>query len=207
MLLYYTRTFLPIFTPKWQIITSIAWIINRGFEVLDGSKVTEWHALFVLTGDEDNVKERLRYRFDDKLNILVPKRKLKERKGGAWSYCVRSLFPGYVLIGGDIDLDSYYRLKNIPGLLRLLKSDRDILNIKTDGMRVLSRLICNNETIGFSDVLVENGMVRVVDGPLLSMEGVIVNIDHRKGRAKVRLNFLGDERSVELGVNVLRPVI
>ena len=63
----------------------------------------------------------------------------------------------------------------------------------------------DKEIIGFSDVLFENGKVKVVDGPLLSMEGQIISIDQRKGRAKVLLAFLGEERTVELGISVLRP--
>jgi transcriptional antiterminator NusG len=73
-------------------------------------------------------------------------------------------------------------------------------------MAVLSKLICNNEEIGFSDVLVENGVVRVIDGPLYSLEGIIKSIDHRKQRAKIRLNFLGEERTVDLGISILKPI-
>lgn len=70
---------------------------------------------------------------------------------------------------------------------------------------MISRLTCNGEIIGISKVLTENGKVVVVDGPLVSMEGVIEGIDQRKGRARVRMNFLGEERTVDLGISVLRP--
>ena len=166
----------------------------------------DWHAVFVVTGDEDNVKERLKYRFGDQYGFLVPRRKLRERKGGIWSYNIRTLFPGYVLVNGDIDVNSYYNFKNIPGLLRLLKSGNDILKIDAQEIQVLSKLVCNGETIGISDVFIENGIVRVIDGPLLSMEGIIMEVNQRKGRARVKLDFLGQERIVEFGVSVLKPV-
>lgn len=166
----------------------------------------DWHAVFVVTGDEDNVKERLKYRFGEQYSFLVPKRKLRERKGGIWSYNVRNLFPGYVLLNGNIDVNSYYGFKNIPGLLRILKSGNDVLKIEMDEIQILSRLMCNSEVIGISEVLIENGLVRVVDGPLLNMEGIIQGINHRKGRARVILEFLGQERIVELGVSVLKPI-
>lgn len=166
----------------------------------------DWHAVFVVTGDEDNVKERLKYRFGEQYSFLVPKRKLRERKGGIWSYNVRNLFPGYVLLNGNIDVNSYYGFKNIPGLLRILKSGNDVLKIEMDEIQILSRLMCNSEVIGISEVLIENGLVKVVDGPLLNMEGIIQGINHRKGRARVILEFLGQERIVELGVSVLKPI-
>ncbi|HBM81113.1 MAG: hypothetical protein QME45_07775 [Clostridiales bacterium] len=41
----------------------------------------KWYAAFVETGNEDNVKARLEYRFQDRLIFYIPKRKLRERKG------------------------------------------------------------------------------------------------------------------------------
>ncbi|MCR4436284.1 MAG: antiterminator LoaP [Clostridiales bacterium] len=165
----------------------------------------DWYALFVITGEEDNVKERLKYRFEDRFRILVPKRRLRERKNGMWHDIIRVLFPGYVLINGTMDNEEYYRLKGVPGLLKLLRAGYDPLRVEYHEMEIINQLICNDETIGFSDVLVENGRVVVVDGPLVSMEGLIAGIDRRKGRAKVILNFMGEPRTVELGISVLQP--
>lgn len=164
-----------------------------------------WYAIFVITGEEDNVKERLQYKFNDSIRILVPKRKLKERKDGKWEYVIRTLFPGYVLLNGDVGIEDYYDMKGTPGILKFLRSGSELLEIHPWEMEVIGQLICNDETIGFSDVLVENGKVIVVEGPLLSMEGYIVSLNKRKGRVKVRLDFLGEERTVELGVNMLQP--
>lgn len=164
-----------------------------------------WYALFVLTGEEDKVKERLLYRFQDKFRIIVPKRKLRERKDGAWHDIVRVLFPGYVLIHGEINIEEYMGFRDVPGLIKLLCSGYEPLKIADHEIDIISRLVINDDIIGFSEVLMENGVVQVIDGPLLSMEGRIVSIDKRKGRAKVRLQFLGEERTVELGVSLLRP--
>lgn len=173
--------------------------------MIQDSRLENWYGLFVVTGDEDKVKERLKYRLPDDYNILVPKRKIRERKGGVWVFETKVLFPGYVLMNGNIDIETYYRLKNIPNLLRFLKTGNEIADIGSHEMSVLSKLICNSEVIGFSEVLLENGRVRVVDGPLYSLEGLILSVDHRKGRAKVRLSFLGEERTVDLGISVLKP--
>ena len=169
------------------------------------SRMDEWHGIFVITGDEDKVKERIKYRLQEDYTVVVPKRKLKLRKGGIWRVETKVLFPGYVLINGEINTDIYYRLKNIPSILKLLKTGTTVAPIDSREMAVLSRLICNSEEIGFSNVLLENGRVRVVDGPLFSLEGIILSIDHRKERAKIRLNFLGEERTVDLGISFLRP--
>ena len=164
-----------------------------------------WYALFVMTGQEDKVKERLLYKFNDRLRILVPKRKLRERKGSMWHDIIRTLFPGYVLINGELSSEDISLFKNVPGLIKLLKSGTMPLMIEPEEIEIILRLICNDETIGFSDVLIENGRVVVVDGPLVSMEGLIESIDRRKGRARIQLNFMGEPRTVDLGISILQP--
>lgn len=164
-----------------------------------------WHALFVRTGDEDNVKERLLYRLGDKdLRILVPKRKMRERKDGIWETKIRTLFPGYILLNGHVGLEEYYAFKGVPGLIKVLRDKSGLLQIEHNEISVISRLICNDETIEPSDIFIENGRVIVIDGPLLGMEGFIQSIDKRKSRVKVRLNFIGEARLVELSVNMLQ---
>jgi transcriptional antiterminator NusG len=169
------------------------------------AQAEKWHGIFVVTGEEEKVKERVKYRLQEEYTVVVPKRKLKVRRGGIWKIDTRVLFPGYVLVNGEITNDIYYKLKNIPGLLRLLKTGNAVAAIDSREMAVLSRLMCNSEEIGFSSALYENGRVRIVDGPLFSLEGIIISIDHRKERAKVRLTFLGEERTVDLGISLLRP--
>lgn len=170
------------------------------------SRMNDWHGFFVETGDEDRAKERLKFRLPQDFIIIVPKRKLKLRKGGIWRVETKVLFPGYVLANGKIDEEIYYRLKNIPNVFKLLRSGNDIAAIDSREMDILSRLMSNSEEIGFSNVLMMNEKVRVVDGPLFSLEGIILSIDRRKERAKVRLDFLGEERTVDLGISFLKPI-
>jgi transcriptional antiterminator NusG len=165
-----------------------------------------WYAVFVKTGEEDNVKERLQYKLKTSFNLFVPKRKLRERKKGQWKEIVRTLFPGYVLVNGNMDDDKYYKFKEVPGIIKLLCSETKPLKISDNEIEILSRLISNGEMIGFSKALVENNKVKILDGPLISMEGYIKKIDKRKGRAKVVINFLGEGRTVDLGLSILKSV-
>ena len=60
----------------------------------------KWYALFVMTGEEEKVKERLLYRFRgrDDLKIVVPMRKIRERRNGIWEVRLKTLFPGIFCI-------------------------------------------------------------------------------------------------------------
>lgn len=167
----------------------------------------KWHAIFVRSGEEDRVKERLLYKFgQDGPRIIVPKRKLKERKQGKWEIKVRVLFPGYVLLNGHIGVEEYYLMKNTPGIIDILRDKSGLLVIQEDEIRVIKSLICDSEIISTSRVYMDGSRVIVVDGPLLGMEGLIESIDKRKGRVKVKINFIGQPRTVELSVSMVQQV-
>jgi transcriptional antiterminator NusG len=166
-----------------------------------------WYVLFVVTGDEDNVKERLTYKLKlSDLKVVVLKRRLRERKGGIWITKIRTLFPGYILLNGEIKIREYELLKNVPGVIRLLGDNSKPVEISWYEMDVIKRLICNNEIIGCSSIKLDNQNIIVIDGPLLGLNGYIESIDKRKGRAKVRLNLMGEPRVVELSIAMVQSV-
>ena len=174
------------------------------------SNHNNWYALYVLTGREDYMRNMLERRLENdrvsNLRIVVPKRKLRERKHGEWSDVVRVLFPGYILINGSIGTDEYYWIKDTLGVVKLLRYGQEIIHIEPNEINIIAHLIGNDEIIGYSKVFVEGGFIRVIDGPLLSMEGYIQSIDHRKGRAKVKLDFLGKYMTVDLGINMINTI-
>lgn len=167
----------------------------------------KWYALFVLTGEEDKVKERLQYRFrGSKLKFILPRRKLREKKQGKWEEKVKPVFPGYILANGTIGTEEYYFFKEIPGLLRILKDTSGPLEIGEQDISVINKLIRNGEIIEPSSILMESGKIVVVDGPLYGLEGLIESINKRRGRARVRLNFAGEPRLVDLSIFIIQPV-
>lgn len=164
------------------------------------------YALFVETGKELDVKARLEYKIGEGYSFLVPVRRMRERKGGIWRYQDRKLLPGYILVKGFIDEQSYYGFKNIPGLYKLLRSGNDILDIPKHETAFLNALTIEGELIKSSSVKILSGAVEVLEGPLKGLEGNIVSVDRRKGRAKVYFDFLGQPRIVELAVDVLAQI-
>lgn len=165
----------------------------------------KWYALFVKTGQEERVKDRINFNLNSTIKTLVPKRKLRERRGGAWKTVVRKLFPGYVLLGGDIDGENYGVIQATPGILKLLKTGSQPARIEPWEMDMLNRLTCSGDTIEYSDGLIADGKIVITNGPLLNMEGKILSIDRRKGRVKVNISFMGEPRIVDLGISILQP--
>ena len=173
---------------------------------MDNNENLKWYAAFVETGCEDKVKIRLEYRLHDKLFFYVPKRKLRERKGGVWHDKCHTLFPGYVLINGIIQPDNLSCFKNIPNLWKILSNNGQPLTILPSEIKFINSLMADGEEIGPSSLFYEGGQIKIIDGPLKGFEGRILKIDRRKGRAKVKMSFLGEERVIELSVNVIANV-
>jgi Transcription antiterminator len=171
------------------------------------SNLDNWYAIFVYTGEEDNVKQRLSFRIGNELKLVVPKRRLLERKDGKLHEVIRVLFPGYILAQGIITKEIYPKTKNIPGLVKILGDNKLPYRIESYEMEVISHLIQDDEIIGYSRLLEENGRVKVLNGPMMDMEGNILSIDKRKGRAKILVNLCGKECRIDLGIELLKPVI
>ncbi|MBU3159847.1 antiterminator LoaP [Clostridium frigoris] len=171
-------------------------------------KQEAWYVLFVNTNQEEKVKKILEKEVGDEYKFIVPTRELRERKNGKWHNVKRKLFPGYVLIKGIMNIETYYKLKKVPGIIKLLSSENEVLTVDESELRVLKILIDNDDNnIGISMLYKENDDVKIVEGPLMGIEGQIVKVDGRKGRAKVSLNFMNEERIVELGIEVVDKIL
>lgn len=170
------------------------------------NKDLAWYAVFVKTGEEDKVKERLDYRFGGSPAVMIPKKIIKERKNGKWYRRVRNLFPGYIFIHGALDEHDYKQLWRVPGLYKLLCTDREPVQIPKREIEVFSHLFDDEDIIQESDIFMEGDKITIVNGPLASLQGRILKVNRRKGRARVLLDFLGEERVIDLGVNIIEAV-
>lgn len=164
-----------------------------------------WYALFVKSGSEDRIQRDLTHRFGDNLGFFVPKKLMKERKSGKWHSKIRPLFPGYILVSGEISDKLYYRFKEVLDIYFVLKDGNKPSPISPDEIEPILHLmnLGENGVISSSDIIIEGDSIFVKSGPLTTFEGRIISVNHRKGRAKVRFNILNQEKVVELAVNVL----
>jgi len=164
----------------------------------------KWYALFVRTGEEEHVRLHLeRVLSDREMRILIPKRKIIERRGGRNCEKIKTLLPGYVLIKADMSQELYYELKTVPNLIRVLRDESEPVEVLEREIAVILALTDNGDVIDFSSVYKEGNAIRVVDGPLKGLEGIIESYDHRKKRIKIRLDFMGRTRRIDLGAHLV----
>ncbi|MFO7636768.1 MAG: antiterminator LoaP [Clostridia bacterium] len=164
-----------------------------------------WHALFVKTGSEEKIKESLEARLGDVFRFCVPRRVLIIRKGGKNTREIKPLFPGYILLYGPMTLQSYHLIKGTGHVYYLLMNDCRPMVIPEEEILPIQALMGNQEggLIGESIGFMENDRIFVREGPLKAMEGSILSVNARKGRAKVRLFLGGEEKLVDLSLHVI----
>jgi transcriptional antiterminator NusG len=115
------------------------------------------------------------------------------------------VFPGYLFVSAaDIDSILYSDLRRIPGFLRFLPSNKAIAPLSPKDQELLVHLLGFGEIVTASTVTFDaNGRIRVAAGPLKGLEGSIVRVDRRKGRARVRLEMYEDSFEIDFGFEAL----
>ncbi|HZJ83675.1 MAG TPA: antiterminator LoaP [Clostridia bacterium] len=164
----------------------------------------KWYAIFVETGREEEVQRYIEILLPEGIiNTLVPKRKLIERRKGKNHEVEKKLIPGYILIQTKMDDELYYELRSLPSVYEVLKDEREPIAIKDEEMAMILSLTRYGETIELSDIYREGNHIKVLNGPLLGMEGIIEKVDYRKRRVKVCIEFLGEYKRIDLGANMI----
>lgn len=162
-----------------------------------------WYALYTSGGTEEKVKAVLEQQLED-FKFVIYRRRMRERKGGQWHMVDRKMFPGYILMNGTMTEELWYKLKASDASFKLLENDGDYLTLSNHEVKTLS-LLDNDEDglVDMSTLYMDGDLIQVTSGALVGQEARIVSIDKRKGRAKVRINFCGSERIIELGVELI----
>ncbi len=167
----------------------------------------DWYALFIHQGREEEVQRWLNYHFDPSvLYSFVPKRKLREKRNGVAVDVVKTMYPGYIFVKTEMDVDKYYLIRSIPHLIRVLGHNTYCSKIDEKEMDVVLQLTKHSNIIDYSRIIVENSKVKVVGGPLLGLEGLIKKINKHKRRATILLTLLSEERLVDVGIEFLSSV-
>ena len=133
--------------------------------------------------------------------LFWPRRELRLRKTGIWRETIASIFPGYIFLETKaIDTPLYKLLKKIPSFIRFLKSSTDITPLGGKDLELIRHFILQNEIVKKSLVTFDsNQRVQILEGPLKGLEGLIVKVDKRKKRIKVKLALYEDSFTIDFG--------
>jgi transcriptional antiterminator NusG len=140
--------------------------------------------------------------------IYFPQRRLDIRRNGQIKASLAAVFPGYIFIEADCDeeiKDRQWEFRRTEGFYRFLRSNQEITPLADRDLELVLHFIKNAGPVaGRSKVYFnENSRIVVVEGPLMGLEGRIVKVDKRKGRAKISLDLYNDSFTIDLGFEVI----
>ena len=186
---------------------------NAVEEIVDDpwTRPGEWFVVHTQSGYEKKVTANLHARIqsmnmEEKIfEVVIPMEEVVEFKGGRKQVVQRKVFPGYLLVRCRMDDESWYCIRNTPGVTGFVGQSRHgqkptplsrrevhkFLATKADGAEATSRAKPRLEyEVGES--------VRVKEGPFADFSGEIaeINADHMK--LKVLVNIFGRETLVEM---------
>ena len=173
-----------------------------------------WYVVHTYSGYENKVKINLEKRVEtmgmqDKIfRVIVPEEEETEIKNGKKKVVKKKSFPGYVLTEMIMTDDSWYVVRNTPGVTGFVGSSghgpkpTPLLPEEVDA--VLKRMGVQPTEVQVDFELKDN--VRVKEGPFADMEGTIEDIDTDKQKVKVLVNMFGRETPIELDFSQVEKV-
>jgi transcriptional antiterminator NusG len=166
----------------------------------------DYYVIHTYAGYENRVAANLESRIssmnvEDRIfEVVIPMEDVMEIKQGKKQVVQKKVFPGYLLVRMYLDDDSWYVVRNTPGVTGFVGSgakptplsDREIdkiLQVKPEDKKKL------RPRLEFE----EQESVRVTSGPFANFTGTISEINVDQSKLKVLVNIFGRETPVELG--------
>jgi transcription termination/antitermination protein NusG len=165
-----------------------------------------WYVVHTYSGYENKVKANLEKRVEsmgmqDKIfRVIVPEEEETDIKNGKKKTVKRKVFPGYVLVEIVMTDDSWYVVRNTPGVTGFVGSSgagsKPTPLLPEEINSILKHIGVNERPIDIDFEIGET--VKVNEGPFANFTGSVEEIDKDKAKVKVLVNMFGRDTPVEL---------
>ena len=162
-----------------------------------------WYVVHTYSGYENKVKANLERRvesmgMEDKIfRVLVPMEEEMEYKDGKRKITKKKIYPGYVIVEMIMTDDSWYVVRNTPGVTGFVGTGSHPIPLQEREVRSILRHMGFDEPRPKLDFTMGES-VRVIRGPFENFSGVVEDINAEKGKLKVKVSMFGRETPVEL---------
>ncbi|HHX50940.1 MAG TPA: transcription termination/antitermination protein NusG [Clostridia bacterium] len=163
----------------------------------------QWYVIHTYSGYENKVKTNLEKRVEsmnmgDKIfRILVPVEDEIQVKDGKKKVIKRKVYPGYVMVEMKMTDDSWYVVRNTPGVTGFVGTGSKPVPLQVNEVNQILRQMGVDEPRAKIDLEVGQH-VRVASGPFENFIGNVDEIYPEKGKVKVLVSMFGRETPVEL---------
>ncbi|MGH2673896.1 MAG: transcription termination/antitermination protein NusG [Actinomycetota bacterium] len=174
----------------------------------------EWYVIHTYAGYENKVKTNLESRIhtmqmQDKIfDVVIPMEDVMEIKGGKKQVVQKKVFPGYLLVKMVYDDDSWYVVRNTPGVTGFVSSGTGQKPTPLSRREVEKILAVKKEEVkpAFRLDFEEGDVVRIISGPFADFNGTISDINVDQSKVRVMVNIFDRETPVELSFDQVARV-
>lgn len=175
-----------------------------------------WYVVHTYSGYENRVKANLEKRVEtmgmqDKIFrvIVAEHEEVDIKEDGKKKMVMRKVFPGYVLVELIMTDDSWYVVRNTPGVTGFIGSSgggaKPTPLLPEEAERLLEQMGMTETAVGELAIDVDD-VVEVIDGPFAHFQGKVEEIDLENGKLKISVDMLGRETSMELDFTQIRKI-
>ena len=162
-----------------------------------------WYVVHCYSGYENKVRHNLEQRIetmgmkDQIFDVVVPTEEEIEVKDGKRRTIERRVFPGYILVNLILSEESWYVVRNTPGVTGFVGMGNTPTALRPEEVaQIIKRMEADAPRIKVTFRPGER--VRIVDGPFNDFRGTVSEIDMERAKVRVMVNFFGRETPVEL---------
>ncbi|MCD6401818.1 MAG: transcription termination/antitermination protein NusG [Anaerolineales bacterium] len=163
----------------------------------------EWYVVHCYSGYENKVRHNLEQRIEsmgmkDKIfDVIIPTEDEIEVKDGKRRTIERRVFPGYILVNMVLSEESWYVVRNTPGVTGFVGMGNEPTPLRPEEVaQILKRMEAEAPRIKVT--FKQGERVRIVDGPFNDFRGTVAEIDMERAKVRVMVNFFGRDTPVEL---------
>lgn len=175
-------------------------------EAPPGDESTEgrrWYVVHCYSGYENKVRHAIEQRIEtmdmgDRIfDVIVPTEEQIEIKDGKRRNVERKVFPGYILVEMMMDEDSWYVVRNTPGVTGFVGMGNTPTPLRDEEVsQIMKRMEADAPVVTVTFKVGQK--VRIVDGPFNDVPGTVAEIDADRSKVRVMVSFFGRETPVEL---------
>ena len=173
-------------------------------EVTQSGKGMSWYVVHSLSGQEQKVKNSMDSRIKPEemtefiSQILIPTENVSEVKSGKKRVSSRKFYPGYVLVNMIFNDDTWYFIKETPGVIGFIGAGKPV-PLRDDEVNAVVTQVEEKKEKVKPKILFEIGeIVKVKEGPFINFTGSIEEINPDRGRLRVMVLIFGRATPVEL---------
>jgi transcriptional antiterminator NusG len=162
-----------------------------------------WYVVHCYSGYENKVRHNLEQRIETMgmknliFDVVVPTEEEIEVKDGKRKTVERRVFPGYILVNMLMSEESWYVVRNTPGVTSFVGMGNEPVPLRPEEVsQIIKRMEADAPRIKVS--FRQGERVRIIDGPFNDFRGTVDDIDMERAKVRVMVNFFGRETPVEL---------